>query len=264
MLKKLIKYDFLWTHRVTVWYMLGCLLCGVLCLITGTLLNRSADPPLALLAADKIASVLLIVSCIALFMMVLLRLLARFVNTVYKDQSYFTHTLPTTRETVFDAKAISGAAAVALALAAICLAILIGSGGAALETLQQTLSDQPAYAVLTACLVALEMLCLLFSAYFGFVIGYRFNTGKTPRAVLFTVLIYMAAQNLNLIGLFVIGLFDKDVGAFFTQAMSGMDAAGMNVSVEKLLAVTAVFYLILDAVLYLLGRRALGKGVNVD
>ena len=264
MLKNLTKYDFLWTHRVIVWYMLAALVCGVFSRITGKLYNDSEGASMALLVLDKIASVLLIVMCIALFMNVLLRLMARFVNTLYKDQSYFTHTLPARRETVFDAKAISGAAAVVLSLAVIALALYIGGGSEIWESVRLAMNGQKTYMALMACVTVLQMVSLLYAAYFGFILGYRFNTGKAARAVVFSLLIYFALQNIIMAVIFAVGLLDKDIGAFFLKNDGTLSETVLIASVQKIVAAGAAFYLVADVVLYLLGRKALAKGVNVD
>ena len=265
MLKKLTKYDFNWVNRVIVWYMLAALFFGVFARVTGKLFNDAGgNASMALLVLDKIASGLLIASCAALFINAFLRLMARFVTALYKDQSYLTHTLPAKRGSVFDAKAVSGAVTLVLSLAVIACSVLIGGGEAIFSQMKEALSGNAFSVAVMAGLLAAETVCMLFSAYLGFVLGYRSNHTKAVYGVLFTLAVYAGVQTVILLVVFGCGFIDADIGDFFRKALAAADMPDVGTVVKKICTVSFALYVAADAVLWALGRKALKKGVNVD
>lgn len=264
MLKKLTKYDFHWSFRVVVWFMLAAAVCAVFARITGSLYNGAENATMALLVLDKLASALLFAACAALYLIAFLRTAARFVTALYKDESYLTHTLPVRRGTVFDAKAVSGAAMLLLSLVVIALALLVGAGGSVVTQLKEYVAKDALTAVLMTALFAAELLCMLFAVYLGCVLGYRFNTKKGLYAVLFSLAVYFGVQTVLSTVLFGSSFLDADIGDFFRKALLAADPSAIGTAVTKLSAISLGLYVAADAVLWILGRKALEKGVNVD
>ena len=263
MLKKLLKYDFVWIERVIAWYTLAACAIGCFRLATDRIYNEG-NSAVFWLIMDKIAVSLLIVGCITLFLIAFLRTMARFVRTLYKDQSYFTHTLPVDRKTVFGAKALCGAAVMTLALLGIALSVLIGGGRAMWDMIKETLKTHPGAFVLMGVTLVLEGITLLFAAYLGHVLGYRRNKGKAAYSVLFSLLIYYAVQNMLLISLLILSLVDPDIGAVFRNNAMEFTPETMGATVTKVLAVASAGYAAAAVGLFFLGRAAFEKGVNVD
>ncbi len=263
MLKKLVKYDFIWIGRVLAWYMLAALLCGGFLRAMDYAYNNGSGS-MFWLVMDKIALSLLISACISLFINAFIRTVVRFVRTLYKDESYFTHTLPTDRFTLYNAKALSGAAAMALALAAVGAALLLAGGKSVLEILKQAAAGQAATAVLLLALILLEALCMLFSVYFGMVLGYAGEKAKGPLSVLYGIAIYFLAQGVILLIVGLMAALDGSLAVFFKTNAAEIDPTALAAPVKKLCAATTAGYAVLDALLFLIGRRVFAKGVNVD
>ena len=262
MLKKLLRYDFVWIEKVVAWYTLAACALGCFALIMHRVYNEG-NSAVFWLVMDKIAASLLIAGCISLFLNAFLRTMARFVNTLYKDQSYFTHTLPVSRKTVFGAKALGGALVMALALLGIALSVLIGGSGM-WDMLKESLKAQTGAVVLMCVTFVLEGVTLLFAAYLGYVLGYRRNKGKAAYSVLFSFLIYCAVQIILLVLLLICGVFIPDLGAVFRDNAMQFTPDAMGAVVTKVLAVASAGYAAAAAGLFFLGRAAFCKGVNVD
>ena len=102
MLGKLLKYDLKWVYKVVVVFYILAFIFSVI--------GRG----LRLIENSLVFSVVTqIVFGIAISMMVsslincLMRLWARFIRNVYKDESYLTHTLPVEKKTIYASKVIS-------------------------------------------------------------------------------------------------------------------------------------------------------------
>ncbi len=201
MLKKIFKYDYFWIHRQTVWYMLALLVFCAAANVTDRIFNGPNGGTLMWLVINKLCSALMFVACIALLINAFIRLMGRFTATLFKDQSYFTHTLPVRRGTLFNAKALVGAATLAGVLVCIAAGMFIGLVNKDfLESVKLLLRQKGVVGLLllTACSFYMQSLCMLASAYLGFILGYRQNSGKNVCAVVFTVMIYSFAQGLLL------------------------------------------------------------------
>ncbi len=264
MLKKLVKYDFVWIERLVVWYTVAAVVCGAFTCAMEYVFNN-INNSVFWLVMDKIAVSLLIIACISLFINAFIRTVVRFVTTFYKDQSYFTHTLPADRGTLYASKAIAGALVMVLALLSVCAAVLIAAGDAVIDIVKTSLHALGGFsAALLVLIVALEVICALFAVYFGMVLGYRRNKAKGAWGVVFSLLIYFGAQAVILAVFGVIAALDGDMSIFFKSEAAQLDAAALDVPLKKLYAVCASGYVLIDTGLYLLGRRAFAKGVNVD
>lgn len=102
MLGKLLKYDLKWVYKVVVVFYILAFIFSVI--------GRG----LRLIENSLVFSVVTqIVFGIAISMMVsslincLMRLWARFIRNVYKDESYLTHTLPVEKKAIYASKVIS-------------------------------------------------------------------------------------------------------------------------------------------------------------
>ena len=118
MLGKLLKYDLKWVYKVViVFYILAFIF---------SIIGRG----LSLIENSLVFSVITQIAFgIAISMMVsslincLMRLWARFIRSIYKDESYLTHTLPVEKKTIYASKVISALICIftTVAVAVICL-----------------------------------------------------------------------------------------------------------------------------------------------
>ena len=267
MLKKIFKYDYFWIHRQTVWYMVALLVSCVAANVSDRIFNGPNGGTLMWLVINKLCSALMVAACIALLLNAFIRLMGRFTSTLFKDQSYFTHTLPVRRGTVFDAKALVGAATLAGVLVCIAAGMFLGLVNESfLESLKLLFRQKGVVSLLLlmACSFYMQSLCILASAYLGFILGYRQHSGKNVCAVLFTFLIYSFAEGLLLCGVAAFSMLNSSVGDMLHSNVSSFAALTGADVVKTMMGVILAEYVVVVAVLFLLGRKALEKGVNVE
>ena len=260
MLKKWMKYDFLWLEGVLVFLQMNVLVSALLAKTTNALYNEKGT--MLTLVVDKIGSNLMFAVMCATFFIAFFRTLTRFQSTVFGRLSYFTHTTPAKRSTVFDAKVLTGMAVNAITLLVIGAGLLLSLWG---QTDIRTLFglDHLKTAVLFCLIIPLEVFAMYLSAVLGLIWGHRFNRNKMLHSVVLSLAVYFAVSGAVACGL---GVFIA--AAPETRAILASQIAELTGSVPpvllNLLWVCAACYAAVVPALYFIGRRALGKGVNVD
>ena len=106
MLKKLLKYDLIWIDKFLMFYAIAPLVALGLEQFTNYMVNTRSATIWTIL--DRVAINVLISAVAAFCISAFVRSIARFHQTVYKDASYLTHTLPVERGTVFTEKFLAG------------------------------------------------------------------------------------------------------------------------------------------------------------
>lgn len=103
MLGKLFKYDFKWMSKVTYVYVLILIVISIALKIV-----ESVDQTFLLVILDKILVSMFISCIVSILLTSSIRIWARFINNFYKDESYLTHTLPVTKNELFNSKVLAG------------------------------------------------------------------------------------------------------------------------------------------------------------
>ena len=99
MLGKLLKYDLKWVYKVvSVFYILSLFFS-----VTGRLLNN-IENSVVFSAITQFTFGFSIAMMASSLINCLMRLWARFVRNLYKDESYLTHTIPVEKKTIFLSK----------------------------------------------------------------------------------------------------------------------------------------------------------------
>ena len=102
MLGKLLKYDLKWIYKVIViFYILSFVFS-----IVGRCLN-TIENSVIFSVVTKISYGIAISMMINSLVNCLMRLWARFIKNLYKDESYLTHTLPVEKKTIYLSKVLS-------------------------------------------------------------------------------------------------------------------------------------------------------------
>lgn len=263
MLRKLLKYDLKWVYKiVVVFYILAIIFSAI-----GRGLNAIEN--------SLIFSVLAQISFgIAISMMVsslincLMRLWARFIKNLYKDESYLTHTLPVKKKTIYASKIISAFISIftTVVVILICLFICYYS-----ETNMQFVKSLLEFAAETYNTTVLKLL-LLFSftffleimftvlvGYVGIIIGHKSNQNKMIKTIVLGLVMYMLTQIVTLGLIYVLGLFNSDVmNLINTNDMVSID------TIKFIMYSGISMYVIYIIFYYFWGKKQLEKGVNVD
>ena len=258
MLKKIMKYDFYWLEGVLVFLQMAVLLSALLAKTTNALYNEKGT--MLTLVVDKIGSNLFIALCCSAFFTTFFRTLARFWSTVYGKLSYFTHTTPAKRGTVFDGKALTGLAVNAITLLVIGVGILVALWDR--MDIKTLFRGENLKTPLVICLILLlEVFTMHLCVVLGLILGHRFNRHKMLYSVLLSLAVYVA----------VCAAVGCGIGAFIAVTPEAREFLGARVMegpmppvMRSLLWVGAACYAVAVPALYFIGRKALNKGVNVD
>jgi hypothetical protein len=261
MLSKLFKYDFKWMTKVTPIYALILIVVSIALKIV-----ESVDQTFLLVILDKMLVSMFIGCIVSILLTTTLRVWVRFINNFYKDESYLTHTLPVTKNELFNSKVLAGICSLLLSALVIvgCLA-LIFINKESLESFKFMWDSLVAaynsvFAVLfvigLVVLIILEIIYIMMSGVLGITIGHRSNNYKMVKSIAVGLISYglLSAMSLGIIAI-VSKIINYDIignGFPSMNYLIGVGGAGLLV------------YLIYNIVYYLVAKKVFNKGVNVE
>ena len=261
MLSKLFKYDFKWMTKVTYIYALILVVISIALKIV-----ESVDQTFLLVILDKILVSMFISCVVSILLTCSIRIWVRFINNFYKDESYLTHTLPVTKNELFNSKVLAGICSLLLSVLVIviCLAFVY-LNKSTIEELKMMWDSLVAtynsvFAVLfvigLVVLIILEIIYIMMAGILGITIGHRSNNFKMVKSIAVGLISYglLSAMSLGVIGI-VSKIIDYDIignGFPSMNYLIGVGSAGLAV------------YLIYNIVYYLIAKKVFNKGVNVD
>ena len=263
MLGKLLKYDLKWIYKVVgVFYVLAfifSILGRTISLIEDSLVFSIITKVLFGFAIAMIVNSL--VNC-------MMRLWVRFIRNIYKDESYLTHTLPVSKTTIYASKIIATIISifVTIAVSVICLFICYYSkeNMEILKTLLEIAATTYNTTVIKLLLliifaIFLEIIYIMLVGYVGIIFGYKSNRNKMLNTLLVGFVSYMAMQVLSLGIIYLIALFNSDIMNLFNT----INIVDIDI-IKKVMYIAIGIYSLYIVILYIIGNKALKKGVNVD
>ncbi len=261
MLGKLFKYDFKWMSKVTYIYVLILIVISIALKIV-----ESVDQTFLLVILDKILVSMFISCIVSILLTSSIRIWVRFINNFYKDESYLTHTLPVTKNELFNSKVLAGICSLLLSALVIvaCLAFVY-LNKSTIESLKFMWDSLVAaynsvFAVLfvvgLVLLIILEIIYIMMAGILGITIGHRSNNFKMVKSIAVGLISYglLSAMSLGVIAI-VSKIIDYDIignGFPSMNYLIGVGSAGLAV------------YLIYNIVYYLIAKKVFNKGVNVE
>lgn len=263
MLGKLLKYDLKWVYKlVVIFYILAFIFS-----IIGRGLSE-IENSLVFNIVSQIAFGFAISMIVSSLINCLMRLWARFVRNVYKDEAYLTHTLPVEKKVIFASKVISGLVCIftTTIVAIICLFICYYSE-ANIESLKAILElAATSYnttvvnlLLLISAVLFLEIMFVLIIGYVGIILGHKSNKNKMARSIVIGFVLYFIFQAVTLGLICVYGLFNPDVmNLINTTEMIDISA------IKNIMYAACGIYVVYIIFLYVLGQKQLNKGVNVE
>ena len=263
MLGKVLKYDLKWVYKgVGVFYILSFIFS-----IIGRGLNEIENSALYSILA-KISFGFAISMMVNSLINCLMRLWARFIRNMYKDESYLTHTIPVPRKTIYASKVLAGLITIFTTTIVIIVCLYICYYSQANMEILKTLLELAASTynttvvkllLLVAVVIYLEIMFMLLIGYTGIILGYKSNKNKIIRTLVYSFILYMVTQVFTLAVIYIYGLFNPSVmNIINTTDIINIDAIKtvMYVGIGNYVAYI-IFY-------YFLGKKQLEKGVNVD
>jgi hypothetical protein len=261
MLGKLFKYDFKWMSKVTYVYVLILIVISIALKIV-----ESVNQTFLLVILDKILVSMFISCIVSILLTSSIRIWVRFINNFYKDESYLTHTLPVTKNELFNSKVLAGICSLLLSALVIvaCLAFVYLKKSTIEELKMMWDSLVAAYnsvfAVLfvigLVLLIILEIIYIMMSGVLGITIGHRSNNFKMVKSIAVGLISYglLSAMSLGIIAI-VSKIINYDIignGFPSMNYLIGVGGAGLLV------------YLTYNVVYYLIAKKVFNKGVNVE
>ena len=261
MLGKLLKHDFKWINKIMYIYFI------VLFIITIPLkIVESIKQDLLLVIIDKILSIMFIVCIVSIIITCIMRIWSRFIKNVYKDESYLTHTLPITKNQIFNSKIIAAILSLLLSIIVIviCFSIVYFNNLTIenLKAMYQSLVDTYnsgfaiAFIIGLILIVLLEIFYFMMTGIFAIVLGYRSNNNKTIKSIIIGIISYGI---LSIISLIILGIMSRF--ADFKIVSEGFP----SLNTVRIMGLTGIIvYLAYNLMYYFLAKHLLNKGVNVD
>lgn len=257
MLGKLVKYDLKWTYKVLiVFYILT---------IVFALIGRG----LSLIDNSTVFSVLSQISCVTSVTLMfsilinnLMRLWARFIQNIYKDESYLTHTLPVKKSDIYFSKAITTLITTFTSVVVIILGLVICYYSKDfVDFIKGFLTESFTLVLIEVIIVLfLEFLFIEFLGYLAITIGYRSNNNKLVKSLASGFGLYMLSSSISLVVLLVTGIFNKDIMNLFITN-NEMLVPGI---IKTVLVIAMVTYIVYIIICNFISNKILNLGVNVD
>ncbi len=263
MLNKLLKYDLKYmVKNMSVFYILSIFFA----ITTRILFSMNQSFMINLLGQISVGCMFSMVASILINTM--MRSWVRFRDSIYKDESYLTHTLPVTKNDIYNSKFIQ-----TLIFFIVSFIIIIISLFIAYYTPDRWLLIKNAINSITTGLefntglfvvsmftvIFLEVFNAIQCGFLGIILGYKMNSGKIGYSVLFGFCAYLIAQSIVLALTFIVGLFNSSIGDLFKNNIL------LDSSSFKLLVVLAIIiYLIIIFLMSIMCKTELNKGVNVE
>ena len=193
----------------------------------------------------------------------------RFRDSLYKDESYLTHTLPVTKNDLYLSKFILTFLFFFLGFIVILLCLFLAFYSKEnwmliskfVKNITIGLNMSTIFFVTMFILVVfLEFFNAIQCGFYGIILGHRKNNGKIGYSVFYGFLFYLITQMMVLGLVFIYGLFDPSIMALFKTATVSIDANAF----KTLLILASTFYLGIIFIMFELCKKALNKGVNVE
>ena len=200
---------------------------------------------------------------------VMMRSWVRFRDSLYKDEAYLTHTLPVTKNDLYNSKFIQTLIfffiGFVISLLSLFVAYYTPDTWQVIKEYIKTITigfnmSTAFFITIAIVLIFLELFNAIQCGFLGIILGYKRNNGKIGFSVLFGFIIYLIAQTLVLGLVFAYGLFDETVMELFKSGTISID-----VNAFKILAIVAsILYLSIIFSMSIIGKKLLNKGVNIE
>jgi len=263
MLGKLLKYDLKWVYKVVVVFYVLSLVFSLIGRGLGCIENSAIFS-----VVSQISFGFAIIMMVSSLINCIMRLWARFIKNLYKDESYLTHTLPVEKKTIYVSKVISSLITIFTTAMAIivCLFICYYSEehieyiksilDLAASTYNTTVMN---LLLLISIVITLQMIFVVIVGYFGIILGFRSNKNKIVRTIIIGFALYMVTQVISICLLFIAGLLNSNImNLIKTNDIISIEA--IKVVMYGVIGIYCIFIILY----YTLGKRAFEKGVNVE
>ncbi len=263
MLGKLLKYDLKWIYKVVIVFYILSIIFSIL-----TRIMYSIENSLLFSVLAKIMQGAMIGLLINALFNGLIRSWVRFIQNVFKDESYLTHTLPVEKKDIYLSKVLAAIiiSFTTVLVAIICLFIAFYSKSN-MEILKSLLKiaastyDMTVIGLLLviAAVVFLEILFISLIGYVAIILGAKSNKAKVAKAVILGIVLYLFTSGFTLVVVYLFGLSNPAVmNVINTTEIVNFEA------MKTIMKIGIVIYIIYNIIYYIIGRVEFNKGVNIE
>ena len=198
----------------------------------------------------------------------MMRSWVRFRDSIYKDESYLTHTLPVTKNDIYNSKFLQTLVffIFGFMIIIICLFIayytkdrwLLLKGY--IDTITIGLDFNTLLFIISMLgVIFLEVFNAIQCGFLGIILGYKKNNNKIAFSVLFGFISYILSQSIVLLLVFIVGLFNPSIMNLFKSNIL-VDTS----SFKLLIILSIIIYLLIIFLMSIICKKEFNKGVNIE
>ena len=264
MLSKLLKYDLKYMIKnMAIFYILSLFFA----ITTRILFNIEQSVIINIIGQISVGCMFSMIA--STLINTIMRSWVRFRDSLYKDEAYLTHTLPVTKNELYNSQFIQTLIFFFIGFIVILLSLFIvyysKDNWIAITNYIKTITtglnmSTLLFVSMAIILVFLEVFNGIQCGFYGMILGHKKNSGKFGYSVLFGFIVYLISQTLVLALVFIYGLFDSSIMELFKTSTISID-----VNAFKILAIVAsLLYLVIIFIMSILCKKELNKGVNIE
>ena len=263
MLTKLLKYDLKYMIKnMSIFYILGLFFA----ITTRILFEMKETIMIKIISQISVGCLFAMVANILINS--LMRSWIRFRDSIYKDEAYLTHTLPVTKNDIYNSKFIQTLIFFIVGFIVILLSLFIAYYTKDrwllltnyISTITTGLNFKTSLFVIgMISVIFLEIFNALQCGFLGIILGYKNNDNKILFSVLYGFIAYIVSQSLVLFLTFIVGLFNKNIMDLFKNNIL-LDTA----SFKLLMGLAIILYLIIIFTMSIVCKKIFNKGVDVE
>ncbi len=263
MLNKLLKYDLKYMIKnMSIFYILAIFFA----ILTRILFSLNQSVIVNIISQISVGCMFAMVANILINTM--MRSWIRFRDSIYRDESYLTHTLPVTKNNIYNSKFIQTLVFFIFGFIIILLSLFIAyytkERWLMLKQLINNITtglnfNTTLFVISFMTVIFLEFFNAIQCGFFGIILGYRKNNNKIVFSVFFGFIAYLLAQSIVLFLVFVVGLFNENIMNLFKSNVL-LDTG----SLKLLIILSITIYILIIWLMSMLCKKVFNKGVNVE
>ena len=263
MLKKLLKYDLKYMIKnMTVFYILAIFFA----ITTRILFNVNQSIIINIIGQISVGFMFAMLANILIN--TIMRSWVRFRDSLYKDEAYLTHTLPVTKNDIYNSKFIQTLIFFIVSFLIILLSLFITyytkDRWLELRNLIGTITtglefNTTLFVISFIAIIFLEVFNAIQCGFLGIILGYKRNNSKIGFSVLFGLISYLLSQSIVLVLIFIVGLFNSSIMNLFTSNTL------LDTNSFKLLIILAIIvYTFVIILMSIICKKEFNNGVNLE
>ena len=263
MLNKLLKYDLKYMFKNMIIFYILAIFFSITTRILSTL-----NPSVILSILKGISTGCMISMLANIIINVMMRSWVRFKDSIYKDEAYLTHTLPVTKNDIYNSKFIESLIFFIISFIIVIIGLFIAYYNkdnwlllkGLINNITTGLNFNTALFIISfISVIFLEIFNAIQCGFLGIILGYKKNNNKIAYSVLFGFITYLLSQSVVLLMTYIIGLFNPSIMNLFKSNIL-LDTS----SLKLLILLAIILYIIIITLINILCKKIFNKGVNIE